>query len=220
MLKDLINKLKEKQQFINEKKVQEETKSSIIISKQNNIFKVEISSYITGKDYINKFKSNDNYNVLSLICNNLLWNSHKQKINKGVYYVIIIDNSIYNILLADDRIEIDERTKIKLDEEFQKENIILERLITFYIKDNEYEYYSAKHERNGNTYYNKYYIKNNLSVLKNLELTKKETYEEINSIICNLENIDGIETILEIELLKKYILKDLYKEHVLTKIKI
>ncbi len=83
--------------------------------------------------------------------------SDKQKVNKGIYYVILIDNRIYNILFTDDKLQIDERISPINDEYANKENITQERVITYLPTQNKYRYYSAKHESNGNTYYTKYY---------------------------------------------------------------
>ena len=47
-------------------------------------------------------------NILNLICNSVLWTNEKQKINKGIYYVINIANRLYNILF-NDKISIGEK---------------------------------------------------------------------------------------------------------------
>ena len=156
--------------------------------------------------------------MLDLVCLSVLWNSDKQKVNKGTYYVISVDNRLYNILFTDEKIYIDERTKKEIDEQTQKENITQERVITFYTNTNEYNYYSAKHEANRNTYYTKYYNKKRIYSLGALDLTEEETYDEVKSVISNLENIKGIETILDVELLKEHVLNDLHKD-IKTKIK-
>ena len=81
---------------------------------------------------------------------------------------------------------------------------------TFYnINENKYHYYSAKHESDGNTYYTKYYNKNRKYSLGTLDLTEQEAYEEIKCVIYNLENMKGIETILNMELLKEHVLNNL-----------
>jgi len=215
MFKKLIKKKKTQKQKI----IIEQTKKEIdiIISRKNSILKIEINDYISISDYIKKMKSNDEYNILNLICNSILWNSNKQKVNKGTYYVITINNYIYNILFTDEKIKIDERTKIKLDEQTKKENIIQERLLTFNINKNEYHYFSAKHDETGNTFYTRYYNKNKTFSLGTLDLTDEETYNEVNSLIYNLENINEIKTIIDIELLKEHILKDLSKTFSKTK---
>ena len=68
-------------------------------------------------------------------------------------------------------------------------------------------FFSAKHDKTGNTFYTRYYNKNRLYSLGALELHEEETYDEVNSVIHNLESIEGIENILDIELLKTNILE-------------
>lgn len=220
MFKELIDKLKAKKKQLQnyrienntmETKTVEQNKSHITISVQNKISKIEINDYISMEDYEKIMKSSEEYYILELLCNCVLWNSNKQRVNKGTYYVIIVDNRIYNILFTGDKIKIDERTKIQLDEQTQKENITQERAITLNINKNEYRYYSAKHDKTGNTFYIKYYNKNRLYSLGTLDLNKEEAYEEINSVIHNLENIEGIKNILNIPFLKTNILEDLGK---------
>ena len=220
MLKELIEKLKRKKHQIQSYKsdnddintgikVHEEKEVEIIVSSQNNITKIEIPDYVCIGDFVDKKNYGEEYKILDLLCNCVLWNSDKQKVNKGIYYVIIIDNRIYNILFTDDKIQIDERIKPIFDEVTNKENITQERVITYDTNKNKYRYYSAKHESDGNTYYTKYYNKNREYSLGTLDLTEEETFEEINLVISNLEAITGIETILDIEFLKENVLKDL-----------
>ena len=227
MFRELINKLILKKQQLQKnntnndadivtKAIEEEKEIDIKISKYDNIYKIEIDDYISIDDYIKKMESSDKYRILDFLCNGVIWNSNKQKVNKGTYYVITINNRIYNILFADEKIEIDERTKKEIDEQTRKENITEERLITFDSNKNEYNYFSAKHDKTGDTYYTRYYYKNRLLNLGELDLTEEETYEEIYLVISNLETINGITNILDIELLKEYILKDLNK-HILQR---
>lgn len=221
MFKELIDKLKTKKKQLQncrtenntiETKTVEQNKSPITISVQNKISKIEINDYISMEDYEKLMKSSEEYHILELLCNCVLWNSNKQRVNKGTYYVIIVDNRIYNILFTSDKIKIDERTKIQLDEQTQKGIITQERAITLNINKKEYRYYSAKHDKTGNTFYIKYYNKNRLYSLGTLDLNKEEAYEEINSVIHNLENIEGIKNILDIPFLKANILEDLGKK--------
>lgn len=198
--------------------IKEENNFYINITKLSGIVKIEISDYISITDLVDKIKSSNEYQVLDLLCNCVLWDSHKQKVNKGIYYVITIDNRIYNILINDEKIIIDERTQIRLDKESQKENITEERVITIELKERKYHYFSAKHSQNGSTYYTKYYDKNIINGLENLELSGEETFNEINLVFNNIEEIEGINNILDIELLKIHILEDL-KQNRVVKIK-
>ena len=217
MLKELINKLKYKKKqlkdYLPENKTEDnknlEEDVDIIVSKENNFYKVEIADYVTIGYYVKKMRSSDEYKILDSICNCVLWCSGKQKVYKGIYYVIKNDNYIYNILFTDEKIEIDERINLKLDEDSLKENITRERVITYYPNKEEYHYYTAKHESNGNTYYTKYYNKDRKWSLGSLDLTEEETFDEVSSVINNLENIDGINTILDIVFYKINILNDL-----------
>lgn len=45
-----------------------------------------------------------------------------------------------------------------------------------------------------------------------LNLTEGEAFDEVSSIICNLESVKGIESVLDIGLLEEHILKDLRKD--------
>ena len=199
--------------------IKEENNVNINITKENNIIKIEISDYISMVEFDDKIKSSDEYSVLDLLCLSLSWNTSRQKVNKGTYYIIITDNRIYNILINDGKIKIDERTQIALDEQTQKENIIEERLITFNIDEEKYRYYTAKHEQNRNTYYTKYYDKNRTYSLGALDLSEEEALSEIKEVFYNLEGIEGINNILDIELLKSYIADDLRKNNIPIKIR-
>lgn len=222
MLKELIDKLKQRKNQIQKYKnnnndvntgikVHDEKEVDIIISIQNDMTKIEITDYICIGDFVDKKNCGEDYKVLDLLCNCVLWNSNKQKVNKGIYYVIINENRIYNILFTDDKIRIDERIKPIFDDVANKENITQERVITYYLNKNVYRYYSAKHESNGNTYYTKYYNKNREYSMGILDLSEEETYEEVKSVITNLESIKDIENILDIESIKESVLKDLSK---------
>lgn len=92
---------------------EEKQSFDIIISENNGIFKVEISDYITVTDYLEKMKQIDTFGVDSKLTNGVLWNSSKQCINKGVYFVFSHNGKLYNILNNEEFIKIEERTKIE-----------------------------------------------------------------------------------------------------------
>jgi len=107
MLRKIINKLKkDKQQLqnITSNNTKEEypiENNNIVLSKENNYYKIEIKDYVSICDYIQKTNSSEKYKVLNLISNSVLWNSSKQCIEKGIFYIIQIDNRLYNILITD-----------------------------------------------------------------------------------------------------------------------
>lgn len=205
MIKDLIDKLKLKRKEI-------QNFNQINISSKNNIYEIKINDYVSINDYNKIVNSSEEYKILNSICSSVLWNGDEQKINKGTYYVIIKSNHIYNILLSDEKIVINERTKINFDEQSQNENILQDREITLNINKNEYKYCSTKHDKTGDTFYIKYYFKNKVYDLGPLELSEKEVYDEVSSVVYNLQNIEGIKNIINIELFELTILDDLSKK--------
>ena len=227
MFKELLERLKNKKQPVNETKVEvakvEQPKvDSIFLSKHNNIYKMEITDYIPLGDYIDKAKSSDEYSVLDWVHRIVLYNNDKMKVNKGTYYIINDNDHLYNILFTDGKIIIYEGTRKEIDD-IEKETInknmswtpsnygeyiTLDQTISFYPNDNNYNYGLYKHMYDGDTYVVRYYNKTNHGMGK-LELTDNEAYEEIKSVITDLENIDNIETILDIDTLKTNILDDI-----------
>lgn len=80
MLKELINKLKYKKKqlkdYLPENKTEDnknlEEDVDIIVSKENNFYKVEIDDYVTIGYYVKKMRSSDEYKILDSICNCVL----------------------------------------------------------------------------------------------------------------------------------------------------
>lgn len=106
MFKELINKLKGRKQKLENYTTyveQEENneKDNIIVSEENGICKIDILDYISIGEYVKVTDLGGIYSILSSISNSVLWNSDKQKVNKGIFYVINVDNRLYNILIND-----------------------------------------------------------------------------------------------------------------------
>lgn len=205
MLKELIDKLKNKKRKLIDvqtytEPVKEEVKIDISISKENNIFKVLVSEYIKISDYQEIMEVIDSYSVNDLISISVLWNSTRQKVNKGTYYIINDNLKLYNILINDELVIIDERIK--------KEEITDNKIISFNPHNNYYSYFSCKHDKIGSSYNTRYYAKNG-TPLEKFELSNDEAFNEILALIRNLENIEDIDKIISIELLKNEILDDI-----------
>ena len=208
MLKELIDKLKAKKQqlqnptFYNQTIEEEKTKFEILLSQENNFFKMEISDYISITDYVERMKEIDHFGIESFIGNAVLWNSREQKVNKGIFYVIVIGNRLYNILLDGNIIKIDERTK--------HDDIIVERILWLDTDNNDYGYALHNHDLTGDTFYTRFFSKKRANFGK-LDLSADEFFKEISLVIANLEGVEGINNIFDINLLKRYILGDLGK---------
>jgi len=160
--------------------------------------------------------SNEEYHILSSICTSVLWNSSRQKVNKGTYYVIPISNCIYNILVGNEEIIINEWTKINFDEQTQNDDVLQERKIILINDKKEYYYSSKKHAKTGSTFYTKSYSNKSCTMGK-LNLSKEEAHSEMNSVINNLSNIDGVKKVLDLEALKQNITEDLSEKMYLKK---
>lgn len=207
----MINQLKEKKQQLQnltDTHIEEKDTFDITITKEDNVYKMEISDDISIIDYVERTDSIDKFGVTAMISNGVLWNSKKQQVNKGTYYVLIIDNRLYNIFINDNDLAIDERTKVN--------DITEERIIHFNTMNYDYHYFSAKHDKSGSTFYTKYYSKNDFDYEK-LSFSKEEAYEEINNIILNLEGIKKITELINIDLLKTTILNDIGNESIQKK---
>lgn len=187
----------------------EESNFNINITKENNIFKFEITDYAQLIDCIMKVKSIGAKELYEQISFNILWNSDKQQVNKGIYYIINDNGTLYNILINGKTIALDERIIKEFDLQTLKENITHEKTIRINIATGHYKYCYHKHDSKGSTFYTRIYNKNRVSKLDWLDLSEEEALNEINEVFNNLERIEGIHNIIDLELLKSYIVDDL-----------
>ena len=174
---------------------------NINIDKIDDVLKMEISDYITITDYVEKMKEIDKYNLLDLVCNSVLWNSKKQLVNKGTYYILSYDGRLYNIILNEEGLKLDERVKV--------DDITEEKVIRLNVND-DYSFSSLKHDKTGSTFYTKFYDANPIKMGR-LELSESEAYEQIETLIKNLKEDERISDILDIEQVEN-VLKDIKKK--------
>ena len=201
MLKELIDKYLRRKKVVEEKiqPVEEKQVFDISISRCNNVFIVDVSDYVTIGDYVERMHEIDNYNLLDLIGNAVLWNSKRQRVNKGTYYVIMHDGYLYNILLGEEETIIDER--IKVDDHTVEKHIDLH-------KNGDYNFTHFKHDKVGSTYYTMYYSKKGFPI-KNFELSKEEAYELISDLLSRFELVPGSDNILDVNMFRDNVLDDL-----------
>ena len=202
MFRELIDKYIRKKKHVDEISIQQiepKQEFDINISRCNNVFMVDVSDYITIGDFVERMHEIDKYNLLELIGNAVLWNGHRQRVNKGSYFVIIHNGYIYNILLGDEETIIDERVKV--------EDHTVERHVNLH-KDGNYNYTHFKHDKVGSTYYTMYYSKRGFPI-KNFELSKEDAYEGIDGLLTRFEETPGCSDILDVDSFRKSILDDL-----------
>lgn len=201
MLKELIDKYLRRKKVVEEKiqPVEEKQVFDISISRCNNVFIVDVSDYVTIGDYVERMHEIDNYNLLDLIGNAVLWNSKRQRVNKGTYYVIMHDGYLYNILLGEEETIIDER--VKVDDHTVEKHIDLH-------KNGDYNFTHFKHDKVGSTYYTMYYSKKGFPI-KNFELSKEDAYELISDLLSRFELVPSSDNILDVNMFRDNVLDDL-----------
>lgn len=202
MIKEFFNKIKKRKNKEGIEEIQEIKKDyfNINIDKIDDVLKMEISDYISITDYVEKMKEIDKYNLLDLVCNSVLWNSKKQLVNKGTYYILSYDGRLYNIILNEEGLKLDERIKV--------DGITEEKVIRIN-SNNDYSFSSLKHDKTGSTFYTKFYDNSTLKMGR-LELSESKVYEQIETLIKNLKEDERISDILNIKQLEN-ILKDIKK---------
>ena len=203
MIKEFFNKIKKRKNKEEIEEIQEIKKDyfNINIDKIDDVLKMEISDYISITDYVEKMKEIDKYNLLDLVCNSVLWNSKKQLVNKGTYYILSYDGRLYNIILNEEGLKLDERIKV--------DGITEEKVIRIN-SNNDYSFSSLKHDKTGSTFYTKFYDNSTLKMGR-LELSESKAYEQIETLIKNLKEDERISNILDIEQVEN-VLKDIKKK--------
>ena len=201
MFKELIDKYLRRKKVVEEKiqPVEEKQVFDISISRCNNVFIVDVSDYVTIGDYVERMHEIDNCNLLDLIGNAVLWNSKRQRVNKGTYYVIMHDGYLYNILLGKEETIIDER--IKVDDHTVEKHIDLH-------KNGDYNFTHFKHDKVGSTYYTMYYSKKGFPI-KNFELSKEDAYKLISDLLSRFELVPSSDNILDVNMFRENVLDDL-----------
>ena len=200
-LKDFLAKFKSKDKLVSSITTQqsipqpipvpEEKNIDIKILQENNYFKIVVADYYKIQDYIEKMREIDKFGVEDLLTSAVIWNGRKQRVNKGSYYAFKHNKKLYNILVNDEQIRIDERTPI--DEE------IFDKTIVCYLDDRPYSYFRCMHDKNRSSYDTRYYSPNGVPFM---ELSEEEFFNDFNSIISNLTTFEKIDDIVDITKIK------------------
>lgn len=214
MIRDFIDDLKRKRQrlveFGSSKDFYEDEKQGvdIIIDKHKNFFRMQISDYVNICEYSNKTDKEDIYGMSKKISMSVLWNSGKQKINKGTFFVFVDGDAIYNFWVNGNEIRIDER--IKLEEESQ------ERILRFNLDTNEYGFTFFKHDIFGSTFYTKYYHSKGIDMGK-LAFSKKEFADEVKLFLERISSVENVFEIIKLRLISERLFNDLGPDGVIKR---
>ena len=208
MFKELINKLKNKREQLVEVSSRvdieenEEKKIDLVIDTYKNFFRMYISDYISIGEYDERTNELDPEKMCDNISINIFWNSGKQRVNKGTFYVLIDGNVIYNFMIDGNKIKIDER--IKFEEESH------ERIFSFDLSSNEYRLVFFKHDKFGSTFYNMYYPPE--EYMEKFALTREEMYEEVKGLLERTFGVENVSDLMDVNLIKQRVLNDLGPE--------
>ncbi len=172
---------------------------NISISSNDDIYIVNIDDNMDIYDYDKKIGKIDKFGVTDMLNYNVLWNSKLRRINKGIYYIFQIEDSLYNIFVGD---------YIAIDENYKKEDVKYERFINYSSYINAYRYQQMEHDKSGSTSNIKYY--DSTSSINDVGvLSKKEASSLINKMLTKLIISEKIKNIIDLELMKENILYSL-----------
>lgn len=173
----------------------------ISISKEDDYFKVTVADYYTINEYVEKMREIDEYGIEKLLNNSVVWNGFRQRVNKGNYYIFRHNDKLYNILINDAEISIDER--IPVGEE------TVNKVMTFL--DKSYRYFRCEHDKNGSSYDTMYYNPNGFPI-KAFEMTREEFLQDFNATMNSLKTFKPIDDILDLKKLDLYLFDKKYKK--------
>lgn len=166
-------------------------KDKIIVTEKDNVKLVSIGDYLSPAEFCAETKKvNCSFKDLAF---SVIWDTGLQMVNKGLIYIFAMNGTLYNVLVNDEKIIIDE--KVKIGEE--TEEICFESN-----KDDDYYYLKQVKTNNiGSTYYSKHFY-DGMDEFFGDELTAKEAYLILSSLVDNIDVVDGIENIIDKNKLK------------------
>ncbi len=164
----------------------------IEISHTDSFSKVTVGDYYTIQEYVEKMREIDSFGIENLLNNSVVWNSSRQKVNKGTYYVFRHKGALYNILVNDEQVRIDER--IPVGEETAN------KVLTF--KNSKYQYFRCIHDKNGSSRACRYY---DLTDNDLLPLTRGEFLTDFNVIMQNLSDFNEIGNMIDLHKLENVV---------------
>ncbi|MCX4365552.1 MAG: hypothetical protein OSJ70_07260 [Bacilli bacterium] len=215
MLREVIDNLKIKRQKLievtpNMNAKCDEDNVKITIDKYLDFLRMQISDYVSICEYTKKTDLCDNYEMCKKISMSILWNSGKQKINKGTFYVYTVNNVIYNFWTDGKEIMIDER--IKTEKETQ------EKILRFDLSTLDYAFTFFKHNSIGSTFYTMYYHTKEREIGE-LAFSKEEAYEAIRPFLESVSAIKNIFGIIDLNIIIERVFNDLKPDGLIKSIK-
>ena len=169
----------------------------ISISRQEYYDKVIVADYYTINEYIETMREIDDYGIDKSLNTSVVWNGKRQTVNKGTYYVFGINGNLYNILINDEVVKIDERHIV--------DKHTFNSVVTFYNNSQMFEYFTCMHDENGSTYDTRYYSSKEDVAIKAFEMTRGEVVDDWIFITRSLKTFKAIDEIVDMSKLDEYI---------------
>lgn len=173
---------------------------AIVVENTPDYFKMVLKDYMEVGMYSDIIDNLDPDKISDKISFSVLWNTTKQRINKGTFYVISIDDKTYNIWFDGLDVKLDER--IKVGEETH------EKIIKVDMGSGNFHFTSLKHDKIGSTFYTMYYHPGE-ALIPAMSFSKEEALGEINKMLDNFLDIEISNSIVNIEEIRNIILRDL-----------
>lgn len=159
--------------------------------------KVIVADYYTINEYVEKMKEIDKHGIDKSLNTSVVWNSEKQRVNKGAYFIFSRNGHLYNILVNDEIIKIDERHT--LDKQ------TMNSVVTFYNNSPSWEYFTCVHDENGSTYDTKYCSSKGFTTVKAFEMSRHEAICNWIFITRELKTFNAIDEIVDMKKLDDYL---------------
>lgn len=179
----------------------------ISLSGENGFYKLTISDYlpISSLKFDSVIASNKEFKAIyDELPASIFVDNNNLKINKGSYYFVILDGKNYIIFIDDNIIRINETISGKTDFECSKTNISVSRVFKYNKEFNQCDFTIYKHDEESKSCYWHMWYSNYCEVpIPEYELSKSDAFREINDLFANLENIDGINSIIDINFFRE-----------------
>lgn len=175
-----------------EKLIKEEPQEvDIEVTVLGNITKVDIKEDCTVMEYVPTIKKRSHEWIEDKIPNATLFDSGL-KIKRKVVYLFERENIRYSCYTTDDVIHINERIT-------DEHNHIDERIINIYKNHDNYIINRMKHDETRSTYFVKSHEKKTPDYAY-FQLGRENAIQLSKEVLANLENISGVDTIIDLDL--------------------
>ena len=199
---EIINKLRNKRKKLVElsevNEPEEEKQYNVNLSKEGNFYKLDLGEDLSLGEYCEIIKKIDVYSFDAMLNILSMYDGVNNLVRKGTYYVFEHNGKTYNIVLLDSKIVVFRKEQF---EEYSETIDIIRK-----IESNTLILSILRHDKNGSTYYYKYYCTRDISSYpENWIISYEEAKDTINMVLDDLGNTENINQIFDVESFRKTI---------------